>query len=98
MPQPVLVSEAVVEISIASDSQSTGGAGSIPSAPSANYECQAKTVTANITARTIDLTTLCSETEATFTTGLTGTLELELYVVEPAPPGLIVTLQRYPVL
>lgn len=80
MPQPVLVSEAVVEISIADDSQATGGAGSIPGAPSANFECQAKSVKATITARTVDLTTLCSETEATFTTGLTGTLEMELYV------------------
>jgi hypothetical protein len=86
MPQPVLVSDAVVEISIADDSQATGGAGSIPGAPSANYECQAKTVTVNITARTIDLTTLCSETEATFTTGLTGTLDMELYVDDATGP------------
>lgn len=80
MPQPVLVSDVVVEISIGSDSQATGGAGSIPSAPSANFECQAKSVKATITARTVDLTTLCSETEATFTTGLTGTLDIELYI------------------
>ena len=86
MPQPVLVSEAVVEISIADDSQATGGAGSIPGAPTANFECQAKSVKATITARTVDLTTLCSETEATFTTGLTGTLDLELYVDEANGP------------
>ena len=86
MPQPILVSDVLVEISFGTDSQSTGGAGSIPGAPSANFECQAKTVTATITARTIDLTTLCSETEATFTTGLTGTLEIELYVDEATGP------------
>jgi hypothetical protein len=86
MPQPVLVSEALVEISIAADSQATGGAGSIPTSPTVNYECQAKSVKATVTARTIDLTTLCSETEATFTTGLTGTLDLELYVDDTIGP------------
>lgn len=86
MPQPILVSDVAVEISFGTDSQATGGAGSIPSAPTSNYECQAKTLKATITARTIDLTTLCSETEATFTTGLTGTLDLELYVDEANGP------------
>jgi hypothetical protein len=86
MPQPVLTSEVSVEISIADDSQATGGAGSVPATPTANYECQAKSVKATITARTIDLTTLCSETEATFTTGLTGTLDLELYVDDAVGP------------
>jgi hypothetical protein len=86
MPTPVLVSEALVEISFGSDPQSDGGAGSIPSAPTANYECQAKTVKATVTARTIDLTTLCSETEATFTTGFTGTLDLELYIDNASGP------------
>jgi hypothetical protein len=86
MPQPVLVSDVTVEISIADDSQATGGAGSIPATPTVNFECQAKTVKATITARTVDLTTLCSETEATFTTGRTGTLDLELYVDEAQGP------------
>ena len=86
MPQPILVSDVLVEISFGADSQATGGAGSIPASPTANFECQAKTVTATITARTIDLTTLCSETEATFTTGLTGTLDIELYVDEATGP------------
>lgn len=86
MPQPVLVSDVVVEISIAADSQATGGAGSIPVAPTANFECQAKSVKATITARTVDLTTLCSETEATFTTGLTGTLDIELYIDDATGP------------
>lgn len=86
MPQPILVSDVAVEISFGADSQSTGGAGSIPAAPTANYECQAKTLTATIEARTIDLTTLCSTTEATFTTGLTGTLDLELYIDESQGP------------
>lgn len=86
MPQPILVSDVLVEISFGADSQATGGAGSIPASPTANFECQAKTVTATITARTIDLTTLCSETEATFTTGLTGTLDIELYVDETTGP------------
>jgi hypothetical protein len=80
MPQPVLVSEATVEISFGADPQSEGGAGSIPAGPTANFECQAKTVKATVTARTQDLTTLCSTTEATFTTGLTGTLDIELYI------------------
>lgn len=86
MPQPVLVSDVLVEISFGSNSQSTGGAGSIPSAPTANFECQARSLRATITARQQDLTTLCSTTEATFTTGLTGTLELELYVDDATGP------------
>lgn len=86
MPQPVLVSDIAVEISFGSDSQSTGGAGSIPAAPTANFECQAKSLSATIEARTIDLTTLCSTTEQTFTTGLTGTLDIELYVDDATGP------------
>ena len=86
MPQPVLVSDVSVEISFGTDSQSTGGAGSIPGSPTANYECQAKSLKATITARTQDLTTLCSTTEATFTTGLTGTLDIELYVDDAVGP------------
>lgn len=86
MPQPVLVSDALVEISIAADSQATGGAGSIPTSPTVNFECQAKSVKVTVTARTIDLTTLCSETEATFTTGTTGSLELELFVDDTVGP------------
>jgi hypothetical protein len=86
MPQPVLVSDVTVEISIADDSQATGGAGSVPATPTANFECQAKSVKASITTRSVDLTTLCSETEATFTTGLTGTLDLELYVDDTIGP------------
>ena len=49
-------------------------------------QCQAKSLKATITARTQDLTTLCSTTEATFTTGLTGTLDIELYVDEATGP------------
>jgi nucleoside phosphorylase len=86
MPQPVLVSDVAVEISFGADPQSEGGAGSIPSAPSANFECQAKTLSVTIEARTIDLTTLCSTTEQTFTTGLTGTLDIELFVDEATGP------------
>lgn len=86
MPQPVLVSDVLVEISFGSSSQSTGGAGSIPATPTANFECQARSLRATITARQQDLTTLCSTTEATFTTGLTGTLELELYVDDATGP------------
>jgi len=86
MPQPVLVSDAAVEISFGSDPQSTGGAGSIPAGPTANFECQAKSLSVTIEARTIDLTTLCSTTEQTFTTGLTGTLDLELYVDDDTGP------------
>jgi hypothetical protein len=86
MPQPVLVSEALVEISFGADPQSTGGAGSIPAGPTVNYECQAKSVRVTVTARQQDLTTLCSTTEATFTTGLTGSLEIELYVDDTTGP------------
>ena len=86
MPQPVLVSDVAVEISFGADPQSEGGAGSIPSAPTSNFECQAKTLSVTIEARTIDLTTLCSVTEQTFTTGLTGTLDIELYVDEATGP------------
>jgi hypothetical protein len=86
MPQPVLVSDVAVEISFGADPQSEGGAGSIPSAPTANFECQAKSLSVTVEARTIDLTTLCSTTEQTFTTGLTGTLDIELYVDEATGP------------
>jgi len=86
MPQPVLVSDATVEISFGDDPQSTGGAGSIPAGPTANYECQARSVAVTVTARTQDLTTLCSETEATFTTGLTGSLDIELYIDDTIGP------------
>ena len=86
MPQPVLVSDVAVEISFGADPQSDGGAGSIPSAPTANFECQAKSLSVTVEARTIDLTTLCSTTEQTFTTGLTGTLDIELYVDEATGP------------
>jgi len=86
MPQPVLVSEALVEISFGDDSQATGGAGSIPGAPTANFECQARSIKATVTARTQDLTTLCSTTEATFTTGYTGTLDIELYIDDTTGP------------
>ncbi len=86
MPQPVLVSDATVEISFGDDPQSTGGAGSIPAGPTVNYECQARSVSVTVTARTQDLTTLCSETEATFTTGLTGTLDIELYIDDTLGP------------
>lgn len=86
MPQPVLVSEALVEISFGDDPQATGGAGSIPGAPTANFECQARSIKATVTARTQDLTTLCSTTEATFTTGLTGTLDIELYIDDTTGP------------
>jgi hypothetical protein len=86
MPQPVLVSDVAVEISFGADPQSEGGAGSIPSAPSANFECQAKSLSVTVEARTIDLTTLCSTTEQTFTTGLTGTLDIELFVDEATGP------------
>jgi hypothetical protein len=86
MPQPVLVSDVAVEISFGADPQSDGGAGSIPSAPTVNFECQAKTLSVTVEARTIDLTTLCSTTEQTFTTGLTGTLDIELYVDDTIGP------------
>jgi len=86
MPQPVLVSDAAVEISFGDDPQNVGGAGSIPGAPTLNYECQAKSLSVTVEARTIDLTTLCSTTEQTFTTGLTGTLDIELYVDEATGP------------
>jgi hypothetical protein len=86
MPQPVLVSDAAVEISFGDDPQNVGGAGSIPGAPTANYECQAKSLSVTVEARTIDLTTLCSTTEQTFTTGLTGTLDIELYVDDTTGP------------
>lgn len=86
MPQPVLVSDATVEISFGTDPQSTGGAGSIPAGPTVNYECQARSVAVTVTARTQDLTTLCSETEATFTTGLTGSLDIELYIDDTIGP------------
>ena len=86
MPQPVLVSDATVEVSFGSDPQSVGGAGSIPSAPTVDYQCYATSVRVTLSGRTIDLSTLCSTTEATFQTGQTGTLEIELYVDDANGP------------
>jgi hypothetical protein len=86
MPQPVLVSDATVEVSFGSDPQSVGGAGSIPSTPTVDYQCYATSVRVTLSGRTIDLSTLCSTTEATFQTGQTGTLELELFVDETNGP------------
>ena len=86
MPQPVLVSDATVEVSFGSDPQSVGGAGSIPSAPTVDYQCYATSVRVSLSGRTIDLSTLCSTTEATFQTGQTGTLEIELYVDDANGP------------
>jgi len=86
MPQPVLVSDATVEVSFGADPQSVGGAGSIPSAPTVDYQCYATSVRVTLSGRTIDLSTLCSTTEATFQTGQTGTLELELFVDETNGP------------
>jgi len=86
MPQPVLVSDATVEVSFGVDPQSTGGAGSIPATPTNDIQCLATSVRVSISGRTIDLSTLCSTTEATFQTGQTGTLELELYVDDTQGP------------
>ena len=86
MPQPVLVSDATVEVSFGADPQSVGGAGSIPSTPTVDYQCLATSVRVSISGRTIDLSTLCSTTEATFQTGQTGTLEIELYVDDTNGP------------
>lgn len=86
MPQPVLVSDAVVEISFGADPQSAGGANSIPAAPTTDYQCLATSVRVTLSGRTIDLSTLCSTTEATFQTGQTGTLEIELYVDDTNGP------------
>ena len=86
MPQPVLVSDATVEVSFGTDPQSVGGAGSIPSTPTNDIQCLATSVRVSISGRTIDLSTLCSTTEATFQTGQTGTLELELYVDDTQGP------------
>lgn len=86
MPQPVLVSDATVEISFGTDPQSVGGAGSIPATPTTDYQCLATSVRVSISGRTIDLSTLCSTTEATFQTGQTGTLEIELYVDDTNGP------------
>ena len=86
MPQPVLVSDATVEVSFGSDPQSVGGAGSIPAGPTVDYQCLATSVRVTLSGRTIDLSTLCSTTEATFQTGQTGTLEIELYVDDANGP------------
>ena len=86
MPQPVLVSDATVEVSFGSDPQSVGGAGSIPAGPTVDYQCYATSVRVTLSGRTIDLSTLCSTTEATFQTGQTGTLEIELFVDDTNGP------------
>lgn len=83
---PVLVSGASVKISFGTVSQATGGATSIPSAPTTAYTCYAKSLKASVSSSTIDLSTLCSTIEATLETRKTGTLDLELYIDKDAGP------------
>ena len=78
MPKPILVSDAIVEISFGTDSQL--GASPVPAAPSTGYTCQAKSLRASIQSSTIDISTLCSDVIETLETRKTGTLEIELYV------------------
>lgn len=83
---PVLVSGASVKISFGTVAQATGGATSIPGAPTVAYTCYARSVKANISSSTVDLSTLCSNTEAVLETRKTGTLDLELYIDKDAGP------------
>ena len=78
MPKPILVSDAVVEVSFGTDSQL--GASPTPASPSTAYTCQAKSLRASIQSSTIDISTLCSDVIETLETRKTGTLEIELYV------------------
>lgn len=78
MPKPILVSDAVVEISFGDTAQL--GADPVPDAPSTGYTCQAKSLRASIQSSTIDISTLCSDVIETLETRKTGTLEIELYV------------------
>lgn len=78
MPKPILVSDAIVEISFGTDSQL--GASPVPASPSTGYTCQAKSLRASIQSSTIDISTLCSDVIETLETRKTGTLEIELYV------------------
>ena len=78
MPKPILVSDAIVEISFGTDSQL--GASPTPASPSTAYTCQAKSLRASIQSSTIDISTLCSDVIETLETRKTGTLEIELYV------------------
>ena len=78
MPKPILVSDAVVEVSFGTDSQL--GSSPVPAAPTTAYTCQAKSLRASIQSSTIDISTLCSDVIETLETRKTGTLEIELYV------------------
>jgi hypothetical protein len=78
MPKPILVSDAVVEISFGTDPQL--GASPTPAAPSTGYTCQSKSLRASIQSSTIDISTLCSDVIETLETRKTGTVEIELYV------------------
>ena len=78
MPKPILVSDAVVEVSFGTDSQL--GSSPTPASPTTAYTCQAKSLRASIQSSTIDISTLCSDVIETLETRKTGTLEIELYV------------------
>ena len=84
MPKPILVSDAVVEVSFGTDSQL--GASPTPASPSTAYTCQAKSLRASIQSSTIDISTLCSDVIETLETRKTGTLEIELYVDSTTGP------------
>ena len=84
MPKPILVSDAVVEVSFGTDSQL--GASPTPASPSTAYTGQAKSLRASIQSSTIDISTLCSDVIETLETRKTGTLEIELYVDSTTGP------------
>ena len=83
---PVLVSGATVKISFGTVSQATGGATAIPAAPTTAYTCYARSLKASISSSTVDLSTLCSNTEAVLETRKGGSVDLELYIDKDAGP------------
>lgn len=83
---PVLVSGATVKISFGTVSQITGGATAIPAAPTVAYTCYARSLKASISSSTVDLSTLCSNTEAVLETRRSGSVDLELYIDKDAGP------------
>lgn len=83
---PVLVSGATVKISFGTVSQITGGATAIPAAPTVAYTCYARSLKASISSSTVDLSTLCSNTEAVLETRKSGSVDLELYIDKDAGP------------
>jgi len=87
MPTPLLVKDVLVEVSFGTTAQS--GATPVPVDPVSadpNYECQARSLSVSIQSSTVDLSTICSQTNEVFETRKAGTLSMDVWVDKTLGP------------